>query len=164
MMIFRIGPDKCDIIRISGPLKAIYAADHGLQLEELMSDSPYKETYRLDMIKWSDEIRAKNPGYFCKAACDNAFKKIVWIVSDVRRKSDIKWFKETYGSIVRTIRISATDDVRRQRGLVFKTGVDDEESECGLDDYKEWDHQVSNNNEDDCQIAINTIISIVEKF
>lgn len=65
----RIGDDKCTILRISGPLKQLYADNHNLQWEELMSDGPYKEQHRLDMINWSDSVRAENPGYFCQAAC-----------------------------------------------------------------------------------------------
>lgn len=35
-----------------------------------MSNNFYKETYRREMIQWSEEIRKKDPGYFCKLACD----------------------------------------------------------------------------------------------
>nr|CAI5843063.1 unnamed protein product [Callosobruchus analis] len=161
-----IGAEKSCVIRISGPLKALYAENHGLDLKELMSDGPYKEIYRQDMITWSDKIRSENPAYFCKAACDNgtAPKKLVWIVSDIRRKSDIKWFKETYGDLVKTVRILATDDVRMQRGWVFKQGIDDIESECGLDDYTEWDYQVSNNSEEDSKIAVDIIMSVIKEL
>lgn len=34
-----------------------------------MSENVYKEKFRCEMIKWSDNIRAADPGYFCKAAC-----------------------------------------------------------------------------------------------
>lgn len=33
-----------------------------------MGDGLYKEKYRIDMINWSDEVREKEPGYFCKIA------------------------------------------------------------------------------------------------
>lgn len=36
-----------------------------------MSDGPYKEKYRLDMINWSDKVREEDPGHFCKIACEN---------------------------------------------------------------------------------------------
>ena len=57
-------------MRISGPLKGLYAKNHNLDFQELLSDGPYKENYRADMIRWSDKIREKETGYFCKAACD----------------------------------------------------------------------------------------------
>lgn len=45
------------ILRISGPLKKCYAENHGLDFETLLSAGAYKEKHRLDMIKWSEEIR-----------------------------------------------------------------------------------------------------------
>jgi len=51
-----------------------------------------------------------------------AHKKPVWIVSDTRRQTDLKWFKENYGTAVKTVRVLADDDVRRQRGWVFTPG------------------------------------------
>ena len=46
------------------------------------------------MIIWSDEMRAKDYGVFCREASKNASKETV-IVSDIRRKTDIKWFCES---------------------------------------------------------------------
>ena len=45
------------ILRISGPLKKCYAENHGLDFQTLLSANAYKEKHRLDMIKWSEEIR-----------------------------------------------------------------------------------------------------------
>lgn len=41
-----------------------------LDLKELLSDGPLKEKYRKDMITWSDEVRAKDYGYFCRVAME----------------------------------------------------------------------------------------------
>jgi phosphomevalonate kinase len=65
-----LGGERCTIVRISGPLKRLYAQNHKLDFQELLSDGPYKEIYRVDMINWSDKIREKDPGYFCKAASE----------------------------------------------------------------------------------------------
>lgn len=62
--------DNVTIVQISGPVKKLYASEHQLDFNELLSDSPYKEQYRMDMIKWSDNVREKTPEYFCKAACE----------------------------------------------------------------------------------------------
>jgi len=51
-----------------------------------------------------------------------AHQKPIWIVSDTRRQTDLKWFKENYGTAVKTVRVLADDDVRRQRGWVFTPG------------------------------------------
>ena len=73
------------IIRLSGPLKECYARDHGLDFQQMLSASDYKEKYcneccdrylhsvthpryRLDMINWSTKIRQEDYTYFCKAA------------------------------------------------------------------------------------------------
>ncbi|KAJ8918913.1 hypothetical protein NQ315_016815 [Exocentrus adspersus] len=154
--------DKCTIVRISAPLKSCYAQTHALDLKELMSDGPYKEKYRLDMINWSDEVRKKDPGYFCKAACDNAALKPVWIVSDIRRKTDIEWFRETYGNKIKTIRITAEMKTRESRGWIFQSGVDDVASECDLDDWQQWDLEIENNDEQQCGKAVVEILKLVE--
>ena len=41
-----------------------------MDLKELLSDGPLKEKYRKDMITWSDEVRAKDYGYFCRVAME----------------------------------------------------------------------------------------------
>ncbi|XP_045450326.1 phosphomevalonate kinase [Melitaea cinxia] len=139
----RLG-NECEIIKISQPIKSHWAKEKNLDLNELLSDSVYKEQYRLDMIRWSDEMRENDYGCFCRAACENAADKPVWIVSDIRRKTDVQWFKENYGSLVKTIRLVADEETRIERGFQFKNGVDDAISECGLDDFNEWDVIIDN--------------------
>jgi phosphomevalonate kinase len=43
-------------------------------------------------------------------------------VSDARRKTDLQWFRENFGSAVKTVRVVADDDVRKERGWQFTTG------------------------------------------
>jgi len=135
------------ILRLSGPLKKCYAESHGLDFESLLSAGTYKEQHRLAMIKWSEEIRNKDHGYFCRhsIAMYEAEKYPVWIVSDCRRKTDIQFFRETYGEErIQHVRIEASEDVRVGRGWAFQAGVDDAESECGLD-HAHFDMVVRNN-------------------
>ncbi|KAF2902113.1 hypothetical protein ILUMI_04076 [Ignelater luminosus] len=157
-----LGDDKCAIIRISEPIKTFYAKEKNLNLVELMSDNVYKEHYRLEMINWSDEIRTQDPGYFCKAACGKAPRKPVWIVSDIRRKTDIKWFRNTYQKKIRIVRISADTEVRQNRGFVFTKGVDDVASECDLDDFNEWDLNIKNNSNEDLDLAVKKLVELIE--
>lgn len=63
--IFRLGTDSAEIIHISEPIKSHWAREKGLDLKELLSDGPYKEQYRKEMIIWSDGVRQKDPGFFC---------------------------------------------------------------------------------------------------
>ena len=70
----------------------------------------------------------------------------VVIISDARRPSDVEFFQQ--GALagrwaLLTVRIEASDVVRAQRGWLFTAGVDDAESECGLDG-REWDVEVDN--------------------
>jgi phosphomevalonate kinase len=139
----RLGHDNAEIIRISEPIKSTWAKEKNLDLAELLSDGPYKEKYRKQMIVWSDERRAENPGIFCSEASKNISKSTV-IVSDIRRKTDIKWFRETFGDKIKLIRIRCDDSVRIARGWKFQEGVDDIQSECDLDDWSEWDLLVEN--------------------
>lgn len=137
--------ERSQIVRISEPIKSEWAEHHQLDLEQLLSDGPYKEKYRKDMIVWSDEVRTKDYGYFCRAAMLQASQPIV-IVSDIRRQNDIKFFREIYGERVVTIRLTCPEIIRAERGWIYTLGVDDVESECGLDDYENWDLILENNN------------------
>ncbi|KAL0267375.1 UNVERIFIED_CONTAM: hypothetical protein PYX00_009664 [Menopon gallinae] len=115
--------DEVAVIKISLPIKSHFSKLYNLDLNDLMSSSQYKENFRSEMINWSDEMRKKDPG----------------------TKTDISWFKENYGDVVRTVRIEADENVRRERGWTFVAGVDDSISECDLDDYTYWDWTVQNN-------------------
>lgn len=95
------------------------------------------------MITWSDEKRAEDYGVFCREASRNISKSTV-IVSDIRRKNDIRWFRETFGDKIKLIRIQCDDNVRLNRGWKFQHGVDDIQSECDLDDWQEWDLIIDN--------------------
>ncbi|XP_037927357.1 probable phosphomevalonate kinase [Teleopsis dalmanni] len=141
----RLG-ERSQIIRISEPIKSEWAKKRNLNLEELLSDGPYKEQYRKEMIVWSDEMREKDYGYFCRAAMSKANHDVV-IVSDIRRKNDIKYFRETYGACVQTIRLTCPEAIRFERGWSFTSGIDDVASECDLDEYDQWDLIIENNNE-----------------
>ena len=48
-----------------------------------------------------------------------------------------------------TVRVEASQETRKQRGWVFASGVDDAESECGLDSYGKWDVVLKNEDEAD---------------
>nr|XP_046170773.1 phosphomevalonate kinase [Oncorhynchus gorbuscha] len=139
----RLGPDVCCILRLSGPLKQQYAQDHGLDFEELLGAGEYKEKYRADMIQWGEKQREKDPGFFCRVAIKEA-QQPIWIVSDTRRLSDLQWFWREYPSQSRCVRVEASEETRRERGWEFTTGIDDAESECGLDQGVDFDWIIKN--------------------
>lgn len=51
-----------------------------------------------------------------------AYSKSVWIVSDVRRKTDIQWFVENFEGICKTIHIVSDNLIREKRGWIFTPG------------------------------------------
>uniref|UniRef100_A0A7M4F7A6 Phosphomevalonate kinase n=1 Tax=Crocodylus porosus TaxID=8502 RepID=A0A7M4F7A6_CROPO len=66
------------------------------------------------------------------------------VVSDTRRPSDVAWFRAAYGPAVRTVRVQASEATRTSRGWAFVAGVDDAESECGLDQGLAFDWTLHN--------------------
>ncbi|XP_051174706.1 probable phosphomevalonate kinase [Leptopilina boulardi] len=146
----RLGGEKSVILKLSGPIKSHWANSLNLDLSQLLGDGPFKEKYRLEMVKWGEDTRNKDYGYFCRAAIEmyDVKKKPIWILSDARRKTDIKWFLENYGKICKSIRISSSEAVRIKRGWTFTPGIDDQETECDLDDVNNWDLHLPNETED----------------
>jgi len=138
------------IIRLSAPIKQFWAAEKNLDYQLLLSDGAYKENYRMQMIRWGEEQRAKDPGFFCRAAIQifHGEEHPVWIVSDLRRMSDLEFFRNSYKDCVTTIRIVTSESVRKQRGYNFTAGVDDAESECGLDQVSDWDLIIHNDGDE----------------
>ena len=55
---------------------------------------------------------------------------------------NLRFFNEEYagrdGCSVVKVRIVASEEARASRGFAFSAGVDDAESECGLDDVTDW--------------------------
>jgi phosphomevalonate kinase len=100
-----------------------------------MDSSPYKEMYRHDMIVWSEAIRSRDPGYFCRLAVSEA-KDPIWLISDARRLSDMQFFEEKHGTVLLTVRVHANEETRKTRGWAYNKVVDDSTSECGLDEFK----------------------------
>lgn len=126
-----------------------------------MDSSPYKETYRHDMIVWSESIRDKDPGYFCQLAVSDATCP-VWVISDARRESDMQFFRDKHGAVLLTIRVQANEETRKARGWVYNKEVDDAMSECGLDGY-ECHVNINNNvSEENLTLQLNEIVSWVK--
>ncbi|NWS78213.1 PMVK kinase, partial [Crotophaga sulcirostris] len=70
------------------------------------------------------------------------------VVSDARRLSDVQWFRAAYGAAVQTVRVVASEETRKKRNWVFVAGVDDAESECGLDEGVAFDWVITNDGDE----------------
>jgi len=123
------------ILRLSYPLKKQYAIEHNLDLDRLLDATAYKEACRADMIRWGEEKRRQDPGYFIRAVAESpGSEKSVWIISDARRQSDIRYLRDQYSTDrVVLVRVEASQLTRTSRGWTFAPGIDDAESECDLD-------------------------------
>ncbi|XP_058602802.1 phosphomevalonate kinase isoform X1 [Onychostoma macrolepis] len=144
----RLTAEMCCILRLSAPLKQQYAKDHSLDYEELLGSGQYKESYRADMIRWGEMKRQQDSGFFCRLAIKHATQPI-WIISDCRRMSDVQWFHEEFSDRCICVRVEASEQTRSQRGWRFTTGIDDAESECGLDEGVKFDYIIRNDGADD---------------
>ncbi|ELT87821.1 hypothetical protein CAPTEDRAFT_105072 [Capitella teleta] len=150
----------CSVLRLSGPLKAQYAQDHNLDLSRLLDATEYKEKYRADMIAWGESKRSADPGYFCRIICTGpGSEKPIWIISDARRRTDVEYYQTEYPGQVKTVRVEADESVRRDRGWVFTSGVDDAESECDLDETN-FDLVITNNG--DSELLENALTDLIE--
>ena len=137
------------VFRIAGPIKKQFAKDHGLDFDKLLDATLYKENYRQKMVEWSERLRASDPNCFLRLAIEDskAREKSIWILSDARRLVDIDYFKtseEFKRCKILTIRICAPNATRTERGWIFTEGIDDKETECGLDCYEDWDFVIQN--------------------
>ena len=63
---------------------------------------------------------------------------------DLRRTTDLAFFTDNFKKKLITVRINASLEARVQRGFVFAPGIDDAESECGLDGIHDWDFIINN--------------------
>uniref|UniRef100_A0A1B6M1B1 Phosphomevalonate kinase n=1 Tax=Graphocephala atropunctata TaxID=36148 RepID=A0A1B6M1B1_9HEMI len=164
-LLFERVKEEAVLIKISAPIKSHFSKSQGLDYDQLMSTSSYKEQFRLEMIKWSEQVRQSDHGHFCRAAIEmtNADKKPIWIVSDMRRQTDLQWFRDNYEHIT-TVRVWSSEEQRTDRGWVFTSGIDDQETECDLDSVGEWDLIIENNGTlDDLQSDIERIVKIVKQ-
>ncbi|CAJ0582413.1 unnamed protein product, partial [Mesorhabditis spiculigera] len=134
---------------VSQGLKKEYARLHGLNYEELLTDGPYKEEYRKDMIRWGEEQRAKDPHIFCRETLRTESSAAdVLIITDCRRETDMQFYKSLPDTLAITVRISCSTIERVKRGFEYNSVIDDSQSECGLDNYP-FDFYIDNSGDAD---------------
>ncbi|KAK4473270.1 hypothetical protein MN116_002752 [Schistosoma mekongi] len=140
------------VVRISEPIKSYFAEHYGLNLTELLSSNEYKENYRKQMINWMEKEIKQDPYIFVRKSLLESTRRYgicqpaVIIISDARRINDVEYLIKTFGrSKCLLIRIVAPIEIRTERGWTYVNGVDNAASECGLDEFTNWDYIVSNN-------------------
>lgn len=55
-----------------------FEQEHGLDFQRLLDASTYKEAYRRDMIRWGEEKRQADPGFFCRKIVEGVCQP-VWV-------------------------------------------------------------------------------------
>ena len=114
-------------------IKLTYGAQKGLTYDEIEKN---KAKYRSDLIVLGNWGREQDPDYWLKKIIN---QKGDIIVTDVRVPHEYEVFKNA-GAI--TIRVEATRETRAKRGqLVGENDI----TEVGLDNEKNWDYIIDNN-------------------
>lgn len=125
-------------------LKRDCAAQFGLDYERLMHDAPYKEQHRALLIRHGADMRAVDLMHWVRRAYEASAADSVTVVSDDRFPNEREFLRAQVDVTVITVRVVAGLDVRRSRGWVPNADVDNDASECALDDV-ECDFVVDNN-------------------
>ena len=114
-------------------IKLTYGAQKDLTYDEIEKN---KAKYRSDLIVLGNWGREQDPDYWLKKIIN---QKGNIIVTDVRVPHEYEVFKNA-GAI--TIRVEATRETRAKRGqLVGENDI----TEVGLDNEKNWDYIIDNN-------------------
>ena len=131
-------------------IKLTYGEQKGLTYEEIEKNKPL---YRQDLINLGNRGRAQDPDYW--------LKKIIKqdgniMVTDVRVPHEYEVFKNA-GAI--TIRVEASRETRASRGeLVGENDI----TEVGLDNIKDWDYVIENNS--DYETLKEKVYAIIQKI
>ncbi|MBQ8482637.1 hypothetical protein IJ579_00755 [bacterium] len=114
-------------------IKLTYGKEKGLTYEQIETN---KSQYRADLIALGNWGRDQDPDYWLKKILE---QKGNIIVTDVRVPHEYEVFKNA-GAIA--IRVEASRQTRQVRGeLVGENDI----TEIGLDDIKDWNYVIDNN-------------------
>ena len=116
-------------------IKLTYGKEKGLTYEEIEKN---KSLYRQDLINLGNWGRAQDPDYWLKKILEQSGNIMV---TDVRVPHEYEVFKNA-GAI--TIRVEADRDIRASRGELIG---EDDITEVGLDNIKDWDFIIENNSD-----------------
>lgn len=85
----------------------------------------------------------------------------IWIICDIRRNTDIEFFRKYFPDCLLLVRIEASIDTRKKRGWIFTENIDDAESECQLDKNVPWSFVFSNNDSDNFDEQMTNLIKMI---
>lgn len=132
-------------------IKLTYGAQKNLTYEEIEKN---KSKYRADLIILGNWGRAQSPDYWLQKIVEQDGNIIV---TDVRIPHEYEVFKKA-GAI--TIRVEATREIRASRGELIG---EEDITEVGLDNIKDWDFIIDNNSSyENLKLQVNRIISRIK--
>lgn len=132
-------------------IKLTYGAQKNLTYEEIEKN---KSKYRADLIILGNWGRAQSPDYWLQKIVEQDGNIIV---TDVRIPHEYEVFKKA-GAI--TIRVEATREIRASRGELIG---EEDITEVGLDNIKDWDFVIENNSSyENLKLQVNRIISRIK--
>lgn len=131
-------------------IKITYGKEKNLTYEEIEKNKPL---YRQDLINLGNWGREQDPDYWLKKILEQEGNIIV---TDVRVPHEYEVFKNA-GAI--TIRVEATRETRSQRGTLIG---ENDITEIGLDNIKDWDYVIDNN--EDYETLKNKVKKIIQEI
>ena len=131
-------------------IKLTYGRDKGLTYEEIEKN---KSIYRQDLIDLGNWGRAQHPDYWLNKIIEQEGNIIV---TDVRVPHEYEVFKNA-GAVA--IRVEASRETRASRGeLIGENDI----TEIGLDNIKNWDYIIDNNS--DYEHLKNQVLNIAKEL
>ena len=131
-------------------IKLTYGRDKGLTYEEIEKN---KSIYRQDLIDLGNWGRAQHPDYWLNKIIEQEGNIIV---TDVRVPHEYEVFKNA-GAVA--IRVEASRETRASRGeLIGENDI----TETGLDNIKNWDYIIDNNS--DYEHLKNQVLNIAKEL
>ena len=131
-------------------IKLTYGRDKGLTYEEIEKN---KSIYRQDLIDLGNWGRVQHPDYWLNKIIEQEGNIIV---TDVRVPHEYEVFKNA-GAVA--IRVEASRETRASRGeLIGENDI----TETGLDNIKNWDYIIDNNS--DYEHLKNQVLNIAKKL
>ncbi len=131
-------------------IKLTYGKEKGLTYDEIEKNKPL---YRQDLINLGNWGRSQDPDYWIKRIIEQDGNIMV---TDVRVPHEYEVFKDA-GAI--TIRVEASRDTRLKRGeLIGENDI----TEIGLDNIKDWDYVIDNNS--DYETLTDKVNEIIKKI
>ena len=131
-------------------IKLTYGAEKGLSYEEIEKNKPL---YRQDLINLGNWGRAQDPDYWLKKIIEQDGNIMV---TDVRVPHEYEVFKKA-GAVA--IRVEASRETRASRGTLIG---ENDITETGLDNIKDWDFVIENNS--DYETLKNKVDKIINKL